>query len=139
MAAKNLKIDQLELDLLNPRINAADNQHEAMQRIIDDQNGKLGNLAESIVEDGLNPMDRLLVMKSETSTGKYTVLEGNRRALALRILKNPNVLTGLTVRSALQKKLEKLAAEFKAKVRRAHSLLRGRLAGRGHTLDRAAT
>jgi hypothetical protein len=115
MAAKYLKIDQLELDVLNPRINAADNQHEAMQRIIDDQDGKLGNLAESIVEDGLNPMDRLLVMKSETTTGKYTVLEGNRRALALRILKNPNVLTGLTVRAALQKKIEKLSAEFDAK------------------------
>ena len=39
MAAKYLKIDQLELDVLNPRINAADNQHEAMQRIIDDQDG----------------------------------------------------------------------------------------------------
>jgi hypothetical protein len=115
MAAKNLKIDQLELDLVNPRISKAADQHEAMQRIIDDQNTKLGNLAESIVEDGLNPMDRLLVMKSEQNSGKYTVLEGNRRALALRILKNPNVLTGLTVPAALQKKLERLAQGFNYK------------------------
>jgi hypothetical protein len=37
MSAKNLKIDQLELDAVNPRISKANNQHEAMQRIIDDQ------------------------------------------------------------------------------------------------------
>ena len=86
-----------------------------MQRIIDDQDVKLGNLAESIVEDGLNPMDRLLVMKSESGNGKYTVLEGNRRAAAMRILKNPAVLTGLDVRAALQKKLEKLAQNFDPK------------------------
>jgi len=115
MSAKNLKIDQLELDVVNPRISKANDQHEAMQRIIDDQDGKLGNLAESIVEDGLNPMDRLLVMKSEGGNGKYTVLDGNRRALALKILKNPNVLTGLDVCSALQKKLEKLAHTFNPK------------------------
>lgn len=48
MSARNLKIDQIELDLLNPRIKKADDQHEAMQMIIDDQSAKLGNLAESI-------------------------------------------------------------------------------------------
>ena len=115
MSAKNLKIDQLELDVVNPRISKANDQHETMQRIIDDQDLKLGNLAESIVEDGLNPMDRLLVMKSESGNGKYTVLEGNRRAAAMRILKNPAVLTGLDVRTALQKKLEKLAHDFDPK------------------------
>jgi hypothetical protein len=116
MSAKNLKIDQLELDAVNPRISKANNQHEAMQRIIEDQDVKLGNLAESIVEDGLNPMDRLLVIKSESGNGKYTVLEGNRRAAAMKILKNPNVLTGLDVRTALQKKLEKLAQNFDLKI-----------------------
>ena len=112
MPAKNLKIDQLELDLVNPRISKANDQHEILQRIIDDQDVKLGNLAESIVEDGLNPMDRVLVMKSEHGTGKYTVLEGNRRTAVMKILKNPAVLTGLDVRAALQKKLEKLAQAF---------------------------
>src|ERR1017187_9513026 len=115
MPAKNLKIDQLELDAVNQRISKANSQHEAMQRIIDDQDAKLGNLAESIVEDGLNPMDRLLVMKSESGNGKYIVLEGNRRAAAMKILKNPAVLTGLDVRAALQKKLEKLAHTFDPK------------------------
>lgn len=115
MSAKNLKIEQLELDLLNPRIGRPIGQQEAMQQIMDDQGSKLGNLAESIVEDGLNPMDRLLVMKSETTTGKYTVLEGNRRTFVLKVLKNPNVLTGLTMPSGLQKKFERLAQGFDTK------------------------
>jgi hypothetical protein len=49
MAARSLKIDQLELDVSNPRFNKADGQTEAMQRIIEDQDVKLANLAESIV------------------------------------------------------------------------------------------
>jgi hypothetical protein len=111
MAPKNLKIDQLKLDLLNPRIGKADNQHEAMQQIIDDQDYKLVNLAENIVENNsLNPMDRLLVIKDVD--GKYIVLEGNRRALALKLLANPAALTGLNIRSPLQRKLEGLAARF---------------------------
>lgn len=115
MSAKNLKISQLELDLLNPRLKKPADQHEVMQQLLDDQGVKLGNLAESIVEDGLNPMDRLLVIESETTNGKYTVLEGNRRTFVLKILKNPNVLTGLTIPQGLQKKLERIAHEFDTK------------------------
>src|SRR5579863_3693319 len=111
MANKNLKIDQLELDLWNPRINKAEGQYEVMQRIIEDQDIKLAILAESIAEDGLNPMDRLLVMKSERK-GKFVVLEGNRRTLALKILHSPAVLTGLDVRPGLRKRLEKAAENF---------------------------
>lgn len=111
MANKNLKIDQLELDLWNPRINKAEGQYEVMQRIIEDQDIKLAVLAESIAEDGLNPMDRLLVMKSQRK-GKFIVLEGNRRTLALKILHSPAVLTGLDVRPGLRKRLEKAAEGF---------------------------
>lgn len=115
MPAKALQIDQLKLDLINPRISPASDQHEAMQRIIEDQDAKLANLAESIVDEGLNPMDRRLVMRSEDGDKKYTVLEGNRRAVALKILKNPAILTGLEVRPALQKRFETLAHIFDPK------------------------
>ncbi|WP_445502677.1 hypothetical protein [Microvirga sp. G4-2] len=110
MGARNLRIDQLRLDLLNPRIGSALDQHEAMQAIIDDQGVKLANLAENIIENNLNPMDRLLVMRHED--GKFIVLEGNRRTAALKVLSNPAVLTGLDVRPTLQKRLEGLAARF---------------------------
>ena len=109
--AKNLRIDQLKLDLLNPRIGKASDQREAMQQIIVDQDYKLANLVENIVDNNsLNPMDRLLVMKDED--GKYVVLEGNRCTLALKLLANPAALTGLDVRPALQKRMEAAAARF---------------------------
>jgi len=113
MPAKNLKIEDLLLDNENPRISRAGGQKDALQKIIEDQDVKLVALAESIVEDGgLNPMDRLLVMKSPDMKSKYIVLEGNRRFAAIKILHNPAVLTGLEVRAAIQKKFEDLAAGF---------------------------
>lgn len=114
MAQKNLKIAELLLDHLNPRNDAASSQREALQNIIDDQDVKLAVLVEHIAENGLNPMDRLLVMKHPDDEG-YIVLEGNRRTAALKILSNPAVLTGLEVRPALQKRLEAAASNFDRK------------------------
>jgi hypothetical protein len=111
--ARQLKIADLLLDLKNPRISNAGGQKDALQKIIEDQDTKLLVLAESIVEDGgLNPMDRLLVIKSPDGKGKYIVIEGNRRFACIKILHSPAVLTGLDVRAPIQKKLESLAAEF---------------------------
>jgi hypothetical protein len=44
MSAKNLKIDHLDLDLLNPRISKASDQREAIQRVIHDQDLKLSTI-----------------------------------------------------------------------------------------------
>jgi hypothetical protein len=111
MAARNLTIDDLKLDLQNPRIGAVSDQHAAMQAMVDEQGVKLANLAESIVDEaGLNPMDVLLVMKDED--GRYIVLEGNRRTLALKLLLNPSALTGLNLIPAVQKRVEAAAARF---------------------------
>ncbi len=113
MSGVNLKIEDLLLDVENPRIGLATSQKDALQKIIEDQDVKLVALAESIVEDGrLNPMDRLLILKSTAQKDKYIVLEGNRRLAAIKILNNPSVLTGLDVRKPIQKRLEELAAEF---------------------------
>jgi hypothetical protein len=114
MPAIPLSIDQLELDLDNPRIVTAADQREAMQRIIEDQDFRLINLADHIVEAGLNPMDNILVIKSTNNPGKYTVLEGNRRLLALKLLKNPSVIADLEVRPALASRLEELSKNFDA-------------------------
>ena len=61
MPAIPLKIEDLLLDVENPRISRAGGQKDALQKIIEDQDIKLVQLAESIVEDGgLNPMPRCL-------------------------------------------------------------------------------
>jgi hypothetical protein len=112
MTAKSLPVEDLRLDIKNPRIAEASSQRDALQKILTDQDIKLIALAESIVEDGLNPMDRFLVIPSEDEPNKYIVLEGNRRLAALKILRNPTVLTGMQVRGPVKKRFEELAALF---------------------------
>jgi len=89
MAAKSLKIDSLDLDLENPRIQLATDQRDAMQKILNEQRVKLINLADSIAIRGFSPMDRCLVLRSHLRAGKFIVLEGNRRVLSAKLLKSP--------------------------------------------------
>lgn len=112
MASVQLELDELLLDLDNPRISKADSQRGALQKIIEDQDLKLVILAESIVNDGLNPMDRWLVIKSPTERGRYIVLEGNRRLATLRVLNNARLLNDLEVRAPVKRRLESLSDEF---------------------------
>lgn len=69
-------------------------------------------LAESIVADRLNPMDRWLVLKSSTELGKYIVLEGNRRLAAIRLLNSRHLLDSLEVRSPVKKRFLELHEQF---------------------------
>jgi hypothetical protein len=110
-----LKLKDLVLDQKNPRISKSGSQREALQKILEDQDLKLVILAESIAEDGLNPMDRWLVVKSEEHPGKYTVLEGNRRLAALMLLNNSAVLNDLEVRPQVKKRFQLLSHDFDVK------------------------
>ena len=113
MPVKNLKIDDLLLDLTNPRTRKVESQREALQGVIDNQKFRIAALAEDIAEHGLNPADRLLVMHQRSPRG-YVTLEGNRRVATLQILKNPTILAGLSVSAALQRRLEAAAKKFRA-------------------------
>ena len=114
MPTKSLKLDSLDLDLENPRIRKAADQREAMQNIITEQKAKLINLAESIAVKGFSPIDRCLVMRSAKRTGHFVVLEGNRRVLAAKLLKNPSLVSDLDIPEGHKKRLHKSATEFDA-------------------------
>ncbi len=114
MPAKSLKLDSLDLDLENPRIRKAADQREAMQNIITEQKAKLINLAESIAVKGFSPIDRCLVMRSAKRTGHFVVLEGNRRVLAAKLLKNPSLVSDLDMSEGHKKRLHKSATGFDA-------------------------
>ncbi len=116
MSAKSLKIDSLDLDLENPRIRLATGQRDAMQKIINEQKIKLINLAESIAEKEFSPIDRCLVVRSHLRSGHFIVLEGNRRVLAAKLLKNPALVRDLEMLEAHRKRLEKSAAAFNVKL-----------------------
>lgn len=112
MPARQLRLTNLLLDGENPRISKATAQKHALQEIIDDQELKLVALAQDIRETGLNPMDRFLVIKAPDATGKYIVIEGNRRLAAIKILHNPTILSGLELDAQLRGKFEAVAAGF---------------------------
>lgn len=117
MAKKNgaldLLIEQLLLDSKNPRIGSAISQRDALQKIIDDQEEKIAELAEDIASEGMSPIERVLVLREKSGDGRFVVVEGNRRVAALKILSNPAVLSGLSIKESLQRRLELIAKEFK--------------------------
>lgn len=117
MPAIQLKIEQLVLDNDNPRITHSDGQQQALQKVIKDQKAKLVRLAESIVEHGLSPIERFMVLEVSLKPQRYIALEGNRRVTALKLLTNPAAMTGLDMPQGMQKSIERLASIFdKSKV-----------------------
>lgn len=112
-----LKIEQLVLDNDNPRITHSDGQQQALQKVIKDQKMKLVRLAESIVEKGLSPIEKFMVLEVNPNPKRYIALEGNRRVTALRLLTNPAAMTGLDMPDGMQRAIERLAKIFdKSKV-----------------------
>jgi hypothetical protein len=107
VATLTIGIESLLLDPENPRHGEVATQADAIRAIIGEQRGKLVNLAEDIIVNGLSPLDRFLVMK----TGKtYTVLEGNRRIAALKLLHNADLAAG----TAIERDIKKLAGRGSA-------------------------
>jgi hypothetical protein len=115
MGPKTLKVDELLLDMNNPRVESSKSQPEEVQKLLSDQGEGILGLAEDILENGLSPIERLLVMQDKTDVNKYVVLEGNRRLLALRILTNPSLLGGIQVTPKLKTQFEEVASQFRQK------------------------
>lgn len=116
MSALEVSIDDLLLDLKNPRFDGLASQREVLERIVFSQGRKLVNLADDIVTEGLSPAHRMLVVRARGERSKYTVLDGNRRLAALRILVNPAALDGMSdVGDSTKKQLKALAKTFDRK------------------------
>jgi len=82
-------VPDLRLDAINPRHAKVGNDREAIRALIEDDAPKLVRLAQSIAAHGLNPTDVFLVLREPGPI--YTVLEGNRRLAALKLLANPDI------------------------------------------------
>lgn len=59
---RTIEIEQLDLDVLNFRLKAADSQEESIENMLEEQLQKLGNLAQDILDNGLNPSELLIGM-----------------------------------------------------------------------------
>lgn len=114
METKNIKVTNLSLDLDNPRFEPQGSQLDAINKMVDSYKDQLYKLAVDILDKGLNPTDKPLVIKHPSDNNKFIVLEGNRRITVLKILLNPDLVDDKHL--ALRKKFAKLVAENKAKL-----------------------
>jgi hypothetical protein len=103
----SIEIENLLIDLQNPRFDPKSSQRDALQTIIHDQGKKLYNLAEDIVDSGVNPCEPLLVTQSE-DPDFHIVLEGNRRVAALKLLSSPQLLESVKTTKGLHNKYRTL-------------------------------
>ena len=88
---EQISLLNLKLDTSNFRFPQVNSQHEALTLMIDNQKEKLYYLARDICINGLNPSDSIIVCKC-LNKSFYTVLEGNRRVSALKLLSTPSII-----------------------------------------------
>ncbi|MDI9859643.1 hypothetical protein [Flectobacillus roseus] len=123
-----VKLTSLLINLENFRFETVDNQKDAIKQMVEDQKEKLFNLAKSILEEGFNPHEGIIVSKripssnSEVlidqnekntllSSKKYIVIEGNRRITSLKLFVNPTLLKD-SKNPMLQKKFQDLHDDY---------------------------
>ena len=98
------------LDEENPRLATPNQgQRETIRAMAAFQGSRLQALAKDIVAFGLDPSDLFIVMEVENK--RYVVLDGNRRATALKALENPEIVNG-AVTAAVLRALKRLSIEY---------------------------
>jgi len=113
---QQIAIENLLIDLQNPRYDPRTNQREAIMSIANDQGVKLANLAEDIVEKGLNPSELPIVTPEDGGNNAFIVLEGNRRITALKLLASPSLVTGIGIPENISKRYKALQDKTKGNI-----------------------
>lgn len=104
-------VDQIRLWSENPRLNPEEN-HLTLSDFAEDLTAEVADrndfyaLVNSIVEDGFVPADPIVVWKNEENQ-KYYVAEGNRRLVALKLLREPQKAPK-SIRSFIRKSSDKI-------------------------------
>ncbi len=103
---KSISLQNLLIDLQNPRYDPRINQREAITTIVNEQGAKLVALAEDIVnEGGLNPAELPMVMLSGDDN-LFIVIEGNRRLTALKLILSPSLVSSLNLSDSAVRKFK---------------------------------
>lgn len=106
----SVNINDIALDIENPRMENSRSQQEAIHALLLEQKDKMVKIAEDIIQYGLNPSEFPIVINCEDESGyKYIVLEGNRRICALKILMTPNIIGDDEELRSLKKKFQNLS------------------------------
>jgi hypothetical protein len=108
----NVIVDNINLFEENPRFEPVKSQREALFAILSNQKDKLFELAKDINENGINLGDLPYVIIDKSDNSFYTVLEGNRRFAAIKILENPELIKDFP-ENRFYTKFKKLSSEYK--------------------------
>ncbi len=112
---KKIKLLKLKVNTENYRFEPLETEEEAIDYMIKNQKDKLLNLARDIIKHGLNPHEDTLVYPIPNSKGEHNVLEGNRRIISLKLLKNPSLIRGYE-NISLKKKFKELNKQIKKNI-----------------------
>jgi hypothetical protein len=111
----DVRVTNLQLDSANPRLPEGErSQPETIHAILRAEGPKTLALAKSIAEEGLSPMDRLLVVPDPADPKRDIVLEGNRRVTALKMLAEPAVAEGVLLGPQMRN-LRKWSGTYRAR------------------------
>ncbi|WP_065335324.1 hypothetical protein [Tritonibacter mobilis] len=106
----SINVDQLELDLTNPRHKHFKRPSQAIEYLVLKE--RVIELATDISKEGTNPMDLLGVFQKKGTGDRpaYIAAEGNRRVCALMLLHDPEKIpSGVSGRAKMVQKLEAAA------------------------------
>src|SRR5262245_16685049 len=107
---RDIAVVDLLLDQENARLGASQESQQATYlALAKELRGQLVVLARDIVDEGTDPTALAAVV--EADGGRYRVLEGNRRVLALKALETPSIVKGGLTHGE-QRKLEELSARY---------------------------
>jgi len=87
---KNIEIDKLVVNPENYRFDPVDNQSEAIDLMIDEKGDEILGLAKHIYEHGLDKSKDSRVI--EIKKGLFLILDGNRRATAIKCMADPSII-----------------------------------------------
>src|SRR5438094_9070724 len=91
MKVKEIRVVDLQLDTENYRTGKKADQRQAIRALIEEQKHKLVHLAQDILDNGLSPLERIMVSPVAGETNRYSVIEGNCRIAALNLLFQPDL------------------------------------------------
>jgi hypothetical protein len=98
------------IDEVNPRLAEPNvGQREAQRTLAHEQGKKILKLAKHILQYGLNPLE--LPAVSRQPDGRFIVLEGNRRLVALKALDNPDTIADAVTPGVLSE-IRKLSKKY---------------------------
>jgi len=129
--SRDCPIDLLELDFNNPRLQTGVDleikDESELIRVLSEI-AALDELVTSICTNGYLNLEPLIVI-GNSSSGPFTILEGNRRVAAIKLIKNPTmaqqlgITIPLPIRPEVLKSIDKLLVYRVAKVEDARAFI----------------